>query len=1750
MNKINPQTFIDRLNSYSSFLDKNKGHKYSNFYKEKIKTISEFLKENQNYRAIAPEKYDLINKTISTTLFDLSERSQNIFQKRLSVTYPLTKEQFKDLEALISQLDPEVHAPLLSLLNQAKESASIDTGLLKYKNNNGETLLHLLASKKQGIHLLQKLVDSGMDVNTKNKQGLTPVHFAIRNKNTPNLKRLINSKTFDESIKSSNENYVEWTFKKNYPEGVDLLLTHTKIHPDTCKCTYKVTKKDLGENFPRLTLLQAASIQNDTKLISILIKHGANPNIGNEHEFNKVDLRVINDKALYFSYIKPPLYCALLAGNLEAIKVLLENGADPNKPVPANENAIYFYNQPVDVYPSDLFVSYLYFLDTEKISTTDSNRDEMRQLLIKYGADTNVYESIKLHKEFGHIWGIGDEKNFSTQDKCTYRYEGGHDKPDSDIIQKNLKDFTEKRVNEKDSFFDENTLKNINYVIENLYKDGNSKEKDSSKILEDIANGMPVIINTGWTKHSTNIIFYKDLVIKINKGDQRDNAFAIKIFKANAPLTTQVIDNLRIQPKTTSDYFLYIIDNDLHLTPLEEISLPMKNQSVGNCSLVSKKASIYALFYISALEHSNSQINENAKSISKELYKSYTSESRLKSLENVYAQLKKDPSTIDWVALGEARIKIEERYREAKFFGKEKDNIEATLKIFEKIDNDSELLTQSISNPSFIHYYTIEKKLNPLINVNFTKNPDLLAIQSNTTILHTAVMANDRNVVEYILKNDLININSCPGNASPLHIAVKYNQIEMVQLLLEHGANINLIIPPKGSPLLYAIGRDTNQGIIELLLKNGASIKNENILLHAVITKNENLVRTLSQYGADIFSDTVISPTYKTSSYREASRRSPRIQNIMIRQEIKNIENLQKILPLNSSLNLVLTQSKMDLKKNKEVSDRWYNLKDEKGLSFLHYAILSEDKNIINYLTEKFNIDINTKDSLGNTPLHYAVRKKNIEAINVLLSNNADPNQVNHSKLTPFLTSFNDKTINSKTMSEIYECFEKFGYELTQDRLFINSKFIGQNWGIGDGMTFKFNELDISYENFGRLSSAKCFEEELNEFTEKHEQDPFYTPAVIQNLEYIQKSMQKNLLDFTTSTKILKDLNNNHPILLSTGWDNHTAGIVLYKGYVVKCNKGKGQDSYGITFYKPTKGITNEILDKIRNNTDEAFYLHDIDQELGLELVPEMSVKIKPQATANCVVASQKAMLHAFFLLEAKDHPLSEIRDNPVGKANEEYKSFTSFSRYHTLKSYYENIIDTPNNIDWLMLSNIRLKNNEKLKTLDPNTQEYRHYLKVQKILEKFNEFSDVEATNPKLNPTLIYNFVSNGNKEVIKNMLSDGLNINKIEGSTTPLHIAVKSGNMEMIEFLIENGADPSIVNAKNNTPLHMAANEGNITAFKTLLNKNVDLKIKGNFNLTPLEMAVVYGHEDFLFNLTKEHLDQIDLSNLIALSLHLNKHVFLDQFIAKYNIDVNTLSLKGSSLLQAAINKNKLEDVQFLMKHRANPNFGNPPPIILATRIKNENILDALLANKADINAKTIRGSNALFDAIATGNLKIAEKLISLGIEINAKDLNGITPLWIAIKKNNFEMVKLLVDNDANVNSYTENGNFILLEAMKKQDRRIVSYLASSKNFDIQTLNSKGQSIIHLAIINKDMESLQALSKYIDVNQKNRFGNSLLHTAIIQNNLQALEFLLRIGYTEILDSKGLTPLQLAMHQKKSKMVELINEMHPNKTA
>ncbi len=109
---------------------------------------------------------------------------------------------------------------------------------------------------------------------------------------------------------------------------------------------------------------------------------------------------------------------------------------------------------------------------------------------------------------------------------------------------------------------------------------------------------------------------------------------------------------------------------------------------------------------------------------------------------------------------------------------------------------------------------------------------------------------------------------------------------------------------------------------------------------------------------------------------------------------------------------------------------------------------------------------------------------------------------------------------------------------------------------------------------------------------------------------------------------------------------------------------------------------------------------------------------------------------------------------------------------------------------------------------------------------------------------------VLKGDIDKIKNLINKGANVNDRPDTfpyieRTPLHFAAKTGNLEIIEILLDNGADVNIRSFEGTTPVYNAVKHGHNEAIKLLYRHgaNLDLAAEG-IGSTPLHSASYVGN------------------------------------------------------------------------------------------------------------------------------------------------------------------------------------------------------------------------------------------------------------------------------------------------------------------
>ena len=250
-----------------------------------------------------------------------------------------------------------------------------------------------------------------------------------------------------------------------------------------------------------------------------------------------------------------------------------------------------------------------------------------------------------------------------------------------------------------------------------------------------------------------------------------------------------------------------------------------------------------------------------------------------------------------------------------------------------------------------------------------------------------------------------------------------------------------------------------------------------------------------------------------------------------------------------------------------------------------------------------------------------------------------------------------------------------------------------------------------------------------------------------------------------------------------------------------------------------------------------------------------------------------------------------------------------------------------------------------------------------------------------------------------------------------TPLFLACSNGNAEMIRLLLDAGADPNGTDPTGETALMIAARIGTLEAVKLLAGRGASINAKDpTFQQTALMVAVRENQPD-----------------VVTLFVELGA-------------DVNARTRTGATPAWLLPNSvpgfgHGVGIVRGGLPDRGLRGFipGAMSPLLYAARDGRLDIVQTLVAAKADVNQTDANGITPLIDAITNNHVDVARFLIDHGADIQASDWYGRTPLWSAVETRNqdfdagtqensidrapfLELINVLIARGANLNVRTK--------------------------------------------------------------------------------------------------------------------------------
>ena len=319
-----------------------------------------------------------------------------------------------------------------------------------------------------------------------------------------------------------------------------------------------------------------------------------------------------------------------------------------------------------------------------------------------------------------------------------------------------------------------------------------------------------------------------------------------------------------------------------------------------------------------------------------------------------------------------------------------------------------------------------------------------------------------------------------------------------------------------------------------------------------------------------------------------------------------------------------------------------------------------------------------------------------------------------------------------------------------------------------------------------------------------------------------------------------------------------------------------------------------------------------------------------------------------------------------------------------------------------------------------------------------------------------------------------------------TMLWEAAYRGKLEMVQFLLERGADinlPGCYHIEHRleiTPYCVARYEGRDLVADYLLQHGATIDI---------HTAAYLGDYDPVRSHLDDDADLINSGYLQAVMLPAGKpHTFEHRetvwatplcyaIVGGNPAIVELLISRGATIkpyserfLDYAIAYNRVEIAKLLLKNGAD---SSKAPRILDDGSKMSMLLKAFGVPPKDINAKSHMGWPPLVYACRGDNGEHPEeiqRLLALGADINIRNYKGKTGLHCAAKAGFLKVINLLIENSATVDAIDNDGETPLFEAIRstikngeKQRAALEALLMKGANPNVK--NRKGQTPLQVA-------------------------------------------------------------------------------------
>ncbi|KAL2072969.1 hypothetical protein VTL71DRAFT_10293 [Oculimacula yallundae] len=438
--------------------------------------------------------------------------------------------------------------------------------------------------------------------------------------------------------------------------------------------------------------------------------------------------------------------------------------------------------------------------------------------------------------------------------------------------------------------------------------------------------------------------------------------------------------------------------------------------------------------------------------------------------------------------------------------------------------------------------------------------------------------------------------------------------------------------------------------------------------------------------------------------------------------------------------------------------------------------------------------------------------------------------------------------------------------------------------------------------------------------------------------------------------------------------------------------------------------------------------------------------------------------------------------------------------------------------------------------------------LHVRQVLDKGTE--DLEALNKKIE-TVLFRAVSKGDKDIVQLLLEYGADPRaRPPGAESPLHIAAGNDKKTILKYLVDmRSVDLEEVNAKGETPLYVAVLKRNKDCIDVLLNAGANPNARPLGQDSMLSIAVANDSKTAVKSIAKSGRVRIDVLNgkgetplYVAVGRRQKDCI---ETLLDAGANPNATPIGKDNMLHVAVSNDAKGIAKMLLQRGANVEEmkGGESPLCRSIYRGQTTMVNLLLEYGASTTPRTAKGETPLSIAVNRGDKSIVSLLLEQEkIDLEAEDEKQRTPLWTAVYRGHTTIAELLLRKGADARK-SPAGEEALLNLAVVRGSTSLTHLLLEQGADPEGKSRSNEAPVFQAVCRGDAAILSLLlGKGASPDTRNPAGETALQRAVYRTDTSAVSLLLGKGSNPDLQVvSGETPLYMAVSRNSTSIVSIL---------